>query len=396
MDLNHNGSYDIKDLNILLKDWENSKSNAVVFVAENWGKTFKLFSGRVLQSGGYIKNAIIKIKPLGSNVYLEDPNAPVGYKNELALTDKNGRYSLSKKLLSTLPDTFVVEAHPITIGTKYRGQITVTDGTVNSTTNENITTILSNTYDKNTLTKTSLNKRIDSDDKDYTENNLNDLTTLKESLVIEKVNKGDFSSFKDALKKIPDAICNMFSLKNQDGIIDATILELDPFKDSSDIITDVATKKEKVKSAALTSGMASYNTFKKQTMASIKNAVTTKPTKKNGSDNVTVTERDNAVNLITDEKFTDAIFSKFEKAIKFDATGNYTGETNLFELGEDTSTKDIKPLMKDVLFEFGDLIKKENNSGSTKGIYDDLINIVDFTDLKIVLEILKILVKIQV
>ena len=281
MDLNHNGSYDIKDLNILLKDWENSKTNVVVFVAENWGKTFKLFSGKVLQSGGYIKNAIIKIKSLGSNNYLEDPNAPVGYKNELALTDKNGRYSLSKKLLSALPDTFVVEAHPIISGTKYRGQITVIDGTVNSTTNENITTILSNTFDKNTLTKTSLNKRIDSDNKDYTENNLNDLTTLKESLVVDKVNKGEFNSFKDALKKIPDAICNMFSLKNQDGIIDATILELDPFKDSSDIITDVATKKEKVKSAALTSGMASYNTFKKQTLASIKkNAVTTKPTKK--------------------------------------------------------------------------------------------------------------------
>ena len=174
----------------------------------------------------------------------------------------------------------------------------------------------------------------------------------------------------------------MFSLKNQDGIIDATILELDPFKDSSDIITDVATKKEKVKSAALTSGMASYNTFKKQTLASIKNAVTTTPTKKNGTDNVTVTERDNAVNLITDEKFTDAIFSKFEKAIKFDATGNYTGETNLFELGEDTSTKDIKPLMKDVLFEFGVLIKNENENENTKGKYKDLINIVDFTDLK--------------
>ena len=64
MDLNHNGSYDIKDLNILLKDWENSKTSAVVFVAKNWGKTFKLFSGKVLQSGGYIKNAIIKIKSL--------------------------------------------------------------------------------------------------------------------------------------------------------------------------------------------------------------------------------------------------------------------------------------------------------------------------------------------
>ena len=109
-------------------------------------------------------------------------------------------YSLSKKLLSDLQNTFVVEAHPITNGTKYRGQITVTDGTVNSTTNENITTILSNTFDKNTLTKTSLNKRIDSDSKDYTENNLNDLTTLKESLVIEKVNKKEFN-FEDALEK---------------------------------------------------------------------------------------------------------------------------------------------------------------------------------------------------
>ena len=201
MDLNHNGSYDIKDLNILLKIGRIVKLMLLYLLRKNWGKTFKLFSGKVLQSGGYIKNAIIKIKSLGSNNYLEDPNAPVGYKNELALTDKNGRYSLSKKLLSALPDTFVVEAHPIISGTKYRGQITVIDGTVNSTTNENITTILSNTFDKNTLTKTSLNKRIDSDNKDYTENNLNDLTTLKESLVVDKVNKGEFNSFKDALKK---------------------------------------------------------------------------------------------------------------------------------------------------------------------------------------------------
>ena len=61
MDLSHDGLYDLKDLNILLKNWESTKTDGVSFVKRHWGRGFTLFSGRVIQTGGYVKNAVIKI-----------------------------------------------------------------------------------------------------------------------------------------------------------------------------------------------------------------------------------------------------------------------------------------------------------------------------------------------